>query len=96
MKVLHTKAEALAQAKAWVDEVGGVGAWAEIHPCMLHNAGGEGMGGFILIVDRGGDDEGTLIAVADYNAETKKFWWSSEAGRLNSIKRKPRRKAANA
>ena len=90
---IHTREEAIARAKAWVDKVGGAKTkgWEEVHrlgapgtasggcvimPDMfIKDSDGGGCGGFVIVVDRGGDDEGTIVAIVDYDGVVKKFHW---------------------
>lgn len=87
--MIHTREEAIARAKAWLDKVGSARTtiWSEIYnheynrllpwaEAVFHKQGdGGGMGGFVIVLERGGSDQGTALAVEEYSADTKKFHW---------------------
>ena len=93
--MIHTRDEAIARAKAWLDQQGFGERFEEVYPgglCpdpkngsnfpanILYQRGNGGcLGGYLLIVNRGGDDEGCVVAVENYNADTKKFKWGTGA-----------------
>ena len=75
---IHTKEEAISRAKAWLVKQGVTTLPCRVSadaPLLVIPGNGGGCGGYILIVNRGADDEGTVVAVTDYNADLKKFRW---------------------